>query len=87
MCSKRHKFAPGSERPLYFGPALSRSIYTTLVEVNTKLMKKGYERVDLAHLKKGIHRGGSRISGKGVHMHKGVGVRFADFISFSLNIP
>ena len=25
-------------------------------------------------------RGGSRISGKGVHMYKGVGVRFADFI-------
>ena len=31
--------------------------------------------------------GGSRISGKGVHMYKGVGVRFADFISFFLNIP
>ena len=28
-------------------------------------------------------RGGSRISGKGVHMYKGVGVRFADFLSFS----
>ena len=27
-------------------------------------------------------RGGSRISGKGVHMYKGVGVRLADFISF-----
>ena len=32
-------------------------------------------------------RGGSRISGKGVYMYKGVGVRFADFISFFLNIP
>ena len=32
-------------------------------------------------------RGGSRISGKGVHMYKGVGVRFADFISFFSNIP
>ena len=32
-------------------------------------------------------RGGSRISGKGFHMYKGVGVRFADFISFFLNIP
>ena len=32
-------------------------------------------------------RGGSRISGKGVRMYKGVGVRFADFISFFLNIP
>ena len=32
------------------------------------------------------YRGGSRISGKGVHMYKGVGVRFADFISFFLNI-
>ena len=31
--------------------------------------------------------GGSRISGKGVHMYKGVGVGFADFISFFLNIP
>ena len=29
----------------------------------------------------------SRISGKKVHMNKGGGVRFADFISFSLNIP
>ena len=33
------------------------------------------------------NRGGSRISGKGVHMYKGEGVRFADFISFFLNIP
>ena len=34
-----------------------------------------------------IHsRGGSRISGKGVHIYKGVG-RFADFISFLFNIP
>ena len=35
-------------------------------------------------------RGGSKISGKGVHImyeYKGVGVRFADFISFLLNIP
>ena len=31
--------------------------------------------------------GGARISGKGVHMYKGVGVRFAEFISFFLNIP
>ena len=29
-------------------------------------------------------RGGSRISGKGVHIYKGLGVRFADFISFFL---
>ena len=34
-----------------------------------------------------FNRGGFRISGKGVHMYKGVGVRFADFISFFLNIP
>ena len=27
-------------------------------------------------------RGGSRNSGKGVHMYKGVGVSVADFISF-----
>ena len=33
------------------------------------------------------HRGGSKISDKGVHMYKGVGVRFADFISVFLNIP
>ena len=26
------------------------------------------------------HRDGSRISGKGVCMYKGVGIRFADFI-------
>ena len=32
-------------------------------------------------------RGGSRISEKGVCMYKGMGVRFADFVSFSLNIP
>ena len=32
-------------------------------------------------------RGGSRISGKGVHIYKGMGVRFASFISFFLNIP
>ena len=32
-------------------------------------------------------RGGSRISGKGGHIYKGVGVCFADFILFFLNIP
>ena len=34
-------------------------------------------------------RGGSMISGKGAHTYKGEGggVRFADFISFFLNIP
>ena len=32
-------------------------------------------------------RGGSRTSGKGAHMYKGEEVRFADFISFFLNIP
>ena len=31
-------------------------------------------------------RGGFRISGKGVHIHKGVGGCFVDFISFLLNI-
>ena len=35
-----------------------------------------------------VSRGGSRISGKGVHMYKGVGGSFADFISLFLkNIP
>ena len=29
-------------------------------------------------------RGGLKISGNGVHMYKGVGVRFADFVSFIL---
>ena len=33
-----------------------------------------------------LFRGGSKISGKGVHMYKGAGVLFADFISFFLNI-
>ena len=33
------------------------------------------------------YRDGSRISGKGDHMNEEVGVRFADFISFFLNIP
>ena len=32
-------------------------------------------------------RVGSRISGNGVHMYKYVGVCFASFISFFLNIP
>ena len=32
-------------------------------------------------------QGESGNSGKGVHMHDGVGVGFADFISFFLNIP
>ena len=31
--------------------------------------------------------GGSRISGNGVHMYEGAGVRFDDFISLFLNIP
>ena len=32
-------------------------------------------------------RGGTRISRKGGHMYKGVGVSFADFISIFSNIP
>ena len=32
-------------------------------------------------------RGGSRISGNGVDVYKGVRVRFVDFISFFLNNP
>ena len=34
-----------------------------------------------------LSRGVSRISEKGVYMYKCVGFRFADFISFFLNIP
>ena len=34
-----------------------------------------------------IYRGVSRISGTDVHMHKGMGFAFSDFISFFLNIP
>ena len=33
-------------------------------------------------LRYNLFRGGSRISGEVVHMYKGAGVRFADFISF-----
>ena len=33
-----------------------------------------------------LFRSRSRISGKGVYMYRGVGVRIADFISFFLNI-
>ena len=32
-------------------------------------------------VQKGICKGGSRISGKKVHMYKGLGVRYADFMS------
>ena len=32
-------------------------------------------------------RGGHRIPGKGVHIYNGMGVRFAYFVSFFLNIP
>ena len=45
---------------------------------------------DLCHKSKHwkwTSRSGPRISGKGVHTYKGVGVHFADFISFFLNIP
>ena len=35
----------------------------------------------------GTSRGGSMVSGKGVCMFKGMGVRFADFISIFLNVP
>ena len=34
-----------------------------------------------------VIRGRSMISGKGVHMYKGVGVRFADLISFFPKYP
>ena len=32
-------------------------------------------------------RGRSRTSGKGVRMYKGMGISFADFISFFLHFP
>ena len=32
-------------------------------------------------------RGGSRNSDKSVHMYRGVGIRFVDFVSYFLNIP
>ena len=38
------------------------------------------------HVNAKIVQGRSRNFGKGVHMYKGVGVRFADFILFILNI-
>ena len=34
-----------------------------------------------------LARGGFRFSGNGVLMFKGEGARYADFISFLLNIP
>ena len=34
-----------------------------------------------------IYRGISRISGKDVHIYKGMGLVFSDFISFFVNIP
>ena len=34
-----------------------------------------------------IYRCRSRISGKGVHMYKGAGFHYSDFILFYLNIP
>ena len=36
---------------------------------------------------KTLDRGGSSISGKRVHMYNVVGVGFAEFITFILNIP
>ena len=53
----------------------------------TKLMKMHRFTRALSLLLDIHHRGGSRISGKGVNMYIGVGVCFADFISFFLNIP
>ena len=54
----------------------------------TYLPQKGWVSHILAHLHMIIwHRGGSRIPRKGVHMYKGVGGCFSDFISFFLNIP
>ena len=49
-----------------------------------------YEAKEINYYIKPCHlscsRGGSKISEKGVHLYKGVGVGFAAFISFFLNI-
>ena len=50
-----------------------------------------HEQSTCRHIDKGScqnlsNRGGSRITGKGIHMCKGFGVHFADLISFLLNI-
>ena len=45
------------------------------------------QRVKLTRVRVDLLRGGSWISGHGVHMYKGVGVRFAYFISNFIKYP
>ena len=54
--------------------------------INIQISGKTYPSYTCILAMPGV-RGGSRISGKGVRMYKGMGVSFADFVSFILNIP
>ena len=56
--------------------------------VTTKITLELLESTELDYINFWcIYRVESRISGKGVHMYKGAGFAFSDFISFFLNIP
>ena len=48
--------------------------------------RRHFPCIDIVSVAQVLHKGGSRISGKGVHIYKGAWVRFADVISFFLKI-
>ena len=60
-----------------------RSNQSEIIEIEVRRQSPTHNKV----LKHVSWQGGSRISRKGVDIHNGMGVRFADFISFFLNIP
>ena len=60
-------------------------LWKHLLEFLQKLFRLSSDRILPAH--PASSRGGSMISGNMVHIYKGVGAHFADFISFFLNIP
>ena len=72
-----------SMKKLTLGPRLKKSAFSS----SARLLP-AKSSINFVHHKTELLRGGPRISEKGVHVYKGVWGwgRFADFISFFLNI-
>ena len=72
--------------PLHYSNPYNSKCLREILEIITYAYKQPQLRRLMPAVWPRAFRGGSRNSGKGVHMYKGEGVRFADFISLFLNI-
>ena len=88
FCESDFYFLNGSKKCMVatynFGSVWIEFRFMTVLQPRYVIYRRGQKRTT-----EGVTycRGGSRISEKGVHTFKCVGVRFAHFITFFLNIP